>query len=252
MPSFEVLSIPELLDAIRVFLTLHELAQCTAVSKTFQALFTPFLWEIISIKTHHQHDVFTTVPEVQDALVRNAIHVRAIYLRTCKSLEPFFQVDPSHLKLLHTLAFPWVIESRPALRYVSETTTAGNQQPLQHPDDDPISPASSVYFPLSPLSLQDQGLAPQPRISFDGGFDRVVAQKDWLRAKGMYLGQEQMIQSQLRHLDQLLQTRRQILKAPKKMQQCTTAAAPAPSEVVTLATPASSTSSSSSSSTASG
>lgn len=187
-----VLFIPELLEDIQIYLTPHDLVQCAAVSKTFQTLFTPLLWETIAIKTHHQHIVFTTGPEVQDALIRNARHIRYIYLRTCKSLEPFLRVDPSHFAHLHTLAFPWALNCQDP------------QGQYQEPDDgvDLSFPASSVYTP-PPLALQDQQQDQQlqkwrPRILY-GGCDRIVGQHDWLRAKGMFPGLEQVLDIRFRY-----------------------------------------------------
>ncbi|KAG0260007.1 hypothetical protein BGZ95_004540, partial [Linnemannia exigua] len=212
IPFFEVLSIPELIDAIQVFLTPHDLAQCTVVSKTFQALFTPVLWKTITIKTHRQHLAFTTVPEVQDALVRHATHIRAIYLRTCKSLEPFFQVDPTHLKLLHTLAFPWSAESYHALLPLASASSSPSSDHPQDLDDHPVTPASSVYAPQAhhpPLSQEDQqGILPMPKISPSGALDKVVSQKDWLRAKGMFPGQELIVQNQFQYLQELKKRQR--------------------------------------------
>ncbi|KAG0068001.1 hypothetical protein BGZ90_000753 [Linnemannia elongata] len=236
-PVFEVLSIPELLDAIQVYLTLHDLAQCAVVSKSFQTLFTPLLWEIITIKTHRQHVAFTTVPEVQDALVRNAPHIRVLYLRTCKSLEPFLRVDSAHFKLLHTIAFPWTLRNL--------------DQDYQYHDTDEKSQflcASSVYTP-PPFDLQDDGYSREKRrpwISYSA-IDRIVAQRDWLRAKGMFPAREQAVGTQLHYLQQLQDQRRQTMERLRVAQEAAVVA-----NAATIATPpgTSTASSSSSSSTA--
>ncbi|KAF9917448.1 hypothetical protein FBU30_000746, partial [Linnemannia zychae] len=197
---FEVLSIPELIDAIQNFLTPHDLVQCSAVSKVFHAFFNPFIWETISIKTHQQHTAFTTVPEVQDALISNARHIRAIYLRSCKSLEPFLHIDPDHLKSLHILAFPWITQSGD--KPPSAASHVHLQLQEQSVEDYFYSPASCVYD----LHSQNQLSLAKRRVLY-GGIDKVTGQKDWIRAKGMFPGQELAVDRLFRFLRDAQETR---------------------------------------------
>ncbi|KAF9289236.1 hypothetical protein BGZ88_007839 [Linnemannia elongata] len=106
--ALEVLSIPELLDIMQTSLTPHDLAQCALVSFEFQTLFTPLLWHTVSLTTLEQHNHFTTSPQVQKALIRNARFVRVIRVWTAKSLRPFMDVKAEELCSLNSLEFTWL------------------------------------------------------------------------------------------------------------------------------------------------
>lgn len=106
--ALEVLSIPELLDIMQTSLTPHDLAQCVLVSSEFQTLFTPLLWHTVSLTTLEQHNHFTTSPQVQKALIRNARFVRVIRVWTAKSLRPFMDVKAEDLCSLNSLEFTWL------------------------------------------------------------------------------------------------------------------------------------------------
>ncbi|KAF9081958.1 hypothetical protein BGX23_000248 [Mortierella sp. AD031] len=196
-PMSEVLSIPELLDAIQVYLTPHDLVQCTTVSKAFNALFIPILWETVTIKTQAQHLAFTTVPQVQEALARNAHHIRVLHLRSCKSLEPFLQfVDSTQLKLLHTLAFPfWATQTFPQ-------DPPSLEMLVKQADENVLAPPSLVYPPPPPPSQDDDDdtSQEQERMMTLFGFDKLTGQKDWLLARGMFMAQEEATMAQYRQL----------------------------------------------------
>ncbi|KAF9549195.1 hypothetical protein EC957_004495 [Mortierella hygrophila] len=106
--ALEVLSIPELLDIMQASLTPYDLAQCVLVSSEFRTLFTPLLWHTVSLTTLEQHNHFTTSPQVQKALIRNARFVRVIRVWTAKSLRPFMDVKAEELCYLNSLEFTWL------------------------------------------------------------------------------------------------------------------------------------------------
>ncbi|KAG0216972.1 hypothetical protein BGX33_011774 [Mortierella sp. NVP41] len=210
-PALEVFSIPELMDAIQVYLTPYDLAQCATVSKAFNDLIVPILWETITIKTYHQHISFTAVLEVQQALARYAHHIQVIHLRSCKSRWPFLLVvDPTQLKRLHTLAFPFTVDTEHSFPKPSSTLEA-----LVRTADEHVLAAPSLVY-SSPQAENSQG-----RMMTFTGFDKVAAQKDWLQAKGMFVTQEEVSQFQLGDILRLQRERqrqRQIEKRERAQQ----------------------------------
>ncbi|KAG9064706.1 hypothetical protein KI688_002965 [Linnemannia hyalina] len=88
----KVFNIPELSEIILQDFTPHDFAQCILVCKSFASVFTPILWHTIALKQDHQHVWFSTSPEVQEALRKNARFVQVIRVRSCKSLVPFLKL----------------------------------------------------------------------------------------------------------------------------------------------------------------
>ncbi|KAF9146087.1 hypothetical protein BGX30_004367 [Mortierella sp. GBA39] len=118
----KVFNIPELSEIILQDFTPHDFAHCILVCKSFASVFTPILWHTIALKQDHQHVWFSTSPEVQEALRKNARFVQVIRVRSCKSLVPFLKLVEEEeeeevgrggrggggkvMPRLHTLQFP--------------------------------------------------------------------------------------------------------------------------------------------------
>lgn len=162
----KVLNIPELSEIILQDFTSHDFAQCILVCKSFASVFTPILWHTIALKQDHQHVWFSTSPEVQEALRRNARFVQVIRVRSCKSLVPFLKVEEKEEE--------------------AGGGRGGRTMPRLH----------TVQFPVYNRSLGSYAtddLLPDPALQRQQGISSTVAARtrtptrDWLRYNGMFL-----------------------------------------------------------------
>lgn len=174
----KVLNIPELSEIILQDFTPHDFAQCILVCKSFASIFTPILWHTIALKQDKQHVWFSTSPEVQEALKRNARFVQVIRVRSCKSLVPFLRLVAEEeeeeevgrgkggkvMPRLHTLQFP--VYNRSLGSYSTDDL---------HPDPGLLS------------EQRQQGTSPTAAAAGTTGARTRTPTRDWLRYNGMFL-----------------------------------------------------------------
>ncbi|KAK3837750.1 MAG: hypothetical protein JOS17DRAFT_786857 [Linnemannia elongata] len=147
-----VLYIPELLEYIQIYLAPHDLVQCAAVSKTFQALLTSFSGKPLPSK-------------------------------------PTSNISPSPLEPRSKMPLS-------ATRIISAPSTSALARVLNH--FFVSNPAISLICTPS-LQQQVQQLQKWRLRIFYGGGDRIAGQHDWLRAKGMFPGLDQVIDIRFRY-----------------------------------------------------
>ncbi|KAF9962683.1 hypothetical protein BGZ70_007970 [Mortierella alpina] len=180
----KVFAVPELVNQVHGYLSRQDLARCTRVCKVFLEAMTPVLWHTVSIKSLRQHQVFTTSPEIQEALSRNCAHIRVIRLQSCKSLGPFLNLNTASLTQLrvHTLEFPWP-ESIPHKCIISRN---GDPVPEQEESLRSLQEGLDLESILEPSEPRDPELCAMMQNLADGH------PRDWLQNPSTFLMRQQV------------------------------------------------------------
>ncbi|KAF9095160.1 hypothetical protein BGX23_000936 [Mortierella sp. AD031] len=202
LSAAKVLNIPELLEMILEDFTTHDFTQCILVCKAFSKVFTPILWHTISLKQQQQYDYFTTAPAVQEAILKNAIHIRVIQVRTYQSLQPFLALEPDMMPYLHTLQLPCYNNHLGSFAVDNLYPCLEQQQQQQGPS---IGTTARINNTSTGEITQTLTSTPTPT-------------KDWLRYRGMFMMRRhtfvQLLYQQRRLFE--MRERREALQQKKK------------------------------------
>ncbi|KAF9959351.1 hypothetical protein BGZ72_009813 [Mortierella alpina] len=101
-PANKVLHIPELVDIIASYLTPSAIVACTLLSRELNTLFTPYIWNDLSIHTQRQELLFLR-HDTSGAVARHRERLRSISIgshRVLMVLSLAFKTQPTNIRSL--------------------------------------------------------------------------------------------------------------------------------------------------------